>query len=80
MKVKPVKILTRVSILSLITVSIMYGAGIVDNLGNNTDTSSQTTYNNMSTIQLQIEVERLSQNGELPFPMGLELIKRWTHK
>lgn len=79
MKVKPVKILTRVSILSLITVSIMYGAGIID-LGNDTDTSSQTAYNNMSTIQLQIDVERLSQNGDLPFPMGLELIKRWSQK
>jgi len=79
MKVNPVKILTRVSILSLITVSIMYGAGIID-FGDNTDTSSQTAYNNMSTIQLQIEVERLSQKGALPFPMGLELIERWTQK
>jgi len=79
MKVKPARILTRVSILSLITVSIMYGAGIID-LSDTTDTSSQTVYTNMSTIQLQIEVERLSQKGELPFPMGLELIERWTQR
>ena len=79
MKVNPVKILTKVSILSLITVSIMYGTGIID-LSDNTDTSSQTAYKNMSTIQLQIEVERLSQNGEVPFPMGLEFIERWTQE
>ena len=79
MKVKPVQIVTRVSILSLITVSIMYGSGIID-LCDNTDISSQTAYTNMSTIQLQIEVERLSQKGELPFTMGLELIERWTQR
>ena len=79
MKVKPVQIVTRVSILSLITVSIMYGTGIIGH-GDNIDIASQTTYNKMSTRQLQIEVERLSQNGELPFPMGLELIERWSER
>ena len=79
MKVKPVRIVTRISILSLITVSIMYGAGII-HLSDNNDTIQETPYQNMSTTQLQAEVERLSQSGELPFPMGLELIKRWTHK
>ena len=79
MKFNPVKILTKVSILSLITVSIMYGTGII-NLSDHTDTSPQTTYKDMNTKQLQIEVERLSQNGELPFPMGLELIERWTER
>ena len=79
MKFNPVKILTKVSILSLITVSIMYGTGIIEH-SDNTDIASHTTYNNMSTRQLQIEVEKLSQNGELPFPMGLELIQRWTQR
>ncbi len=79
MKVKAVSILTRVIVLSLITVSIMYGSGIVE-LSDHTDTSSQTTYSNMSTTQLQIQVEKLSQKGELPFPMGMELIQRWTQK
>ena len=79
MKVNPVKILTKVSILSLITVSIMYGTGIIGH-GDNIDIASQTTYNNMSTRQLQIEVERLSQNGEVPFPIGLELIERWSER
>jgi len=79
MKVKPVRIVTRISILSLITVSIMYGAGII-HLSDNNDTIQEAPYQNMSTTQLQAEVERLSQNGELPFPMGLELLKRWTYK
>jgi len=34
-------------------------------------------YKNMSTSQLQIEVEKLSNEGNLPFEMGLELMKRW---
>ena len=32
----------------------------------------------MSTQQLQQEVEKRSLEGNLPFEMGLELIKRWT--
>jgi len=79
MKVNTVRLVTRVSILSLIAVSIMYGAGIVL-LSDNTDTTLETTYSNMSTTQLQSEVERLSKKGELPFTMGLELIKRWAQR
>lgn len=71
MKVKTPKILGRFITLSLITISIIYATGC--------DTSPKTTYSNMSTIQLQEEVERLSHNGNLPFPMGMELIKRWTN-
>ena len=79
MKVNTVRLVTRVSILSLIAVSIMYGAGIVL-LSDNTDTTLETTYSNMSTTQLQSEVERLSKKEELPFTMGLELIKRWAQR
>ncbi len=69
-----VKVLVKVVTLSFITVSIIYATGFVhlDNI------SQETTYSNMSTMQLQIEVERLSQSGDLPFPIGMELIKRWT--
>ncbi|CAA6810089.1 MAG: Unknown protein [uncultured Sulfurovum sp.] len=35
-------------------------------------------YTQMSTVELQIEVERLSNKGILPFEMGLELLKRWA--
>lgn len=75
MKVKTPKILTRIIPLVLITLSIVYATGLVElNV-----VSSETTYSNMSTIQLQEEVEKLSQKGDLPFSMGMELIKRWTN-
>jgi hypothetical protein len=38
------------------------------------------TYKQMSTAQLQEEVERRSINGNLSFDMGLELMKRWSNK
>ena len=75
MKVKRLKILEKIILLSLMTVSIIYAAGLL----NFSDTSTQITYSNMSTMELQEEVERLSQNGDVPFPMGMELIKRWTN-
>jgi len=37
------------------------------------------SYVNMSTEQLQKEVEKRSINGDLSFNMGLELIKRWSN-
>lgn len=38
----------------------------------------RTTYQSMSTERLQKEVEKHSQNGNLSFAMGQELIKRWS--
>lgn len=38
------------------------------------------SYMRMSTEELQEEVEKRSREGNLPFPMGVELIKRWTKK
>ena len=35
-------------------------------------------YDEMSTEMIQFEVEKHSQNGDLPFHLGKELIKRWT--
>lgn len=32
----------------------------------------------ISTQRLQEEVEKLSNEGKLPFEMGLELMKRWS--
>lgn len=40
--------------------------------------SVTTIYQNMSTSQLQKEVEKHSNNGTLSFVLGQELIKRWT--
>ncbi len=75
MKVKILKILGKIIPLSLITVSIIYAAGLI----NISDSSSKIAYSSMSTIELEEEVERLSLNGDVPFPMGIELIKRWTN-
>ena len=75
MKVKTLKIIGKIIPLSLITVSIIYAAGLI----NISDTSTKITYSSMSTIELEEEVERLSLNGDVPFPMGMELIKRWTN-
>lgn len=66
--------ITRIVTLSLMSVTIMYAEKlmIVSN------TLPVVTYNDMNTLELQIEVEKLSQNGDLPFEMGLALMERWT--
>ena len=70
------KMLTKIVTLSLITVSIVYASRLVQP----NHTLEQKTYHDMSIIELQEEVEELSQNGELPFDMGCELMKRWAVK
>jgi hypothetical protein len=44
------------------------------------NTVPEITYQEMSTAELETKVERLSQNGKLPFPMGRELMKRWAQR
>jgi len=44
----------------------------------NTQRTSQP-YTHLSTQELQVKVEKLSKLGELPFAMGLELMKRWKN-
>lgn len=41
-------------------------------------TSISTSYQNLSTEELEKEVERLTVRGHVPFEMGMELMKRWT--
>ncbi|RLA69374.1 MAG: hypothetical protein DRG09_05945 [Epsilonproteobacteria bacterium] len=41
-------------------------------------TEIYTIYQSMTTAQLQKEVEKHSENGNLSFALGKELIKRWT--
>lgn len=50
----------------------------VVSMGIDTETTSFTYVENMSTAQLQKEVERLSQRGEVSVALGMELMKRWT--
>jgi len=40
--------------------------------------SMNTSYQTMSTEELENEVERLTVSGTVPFDMGVELMKRWT--
>ena len=63
------KILIRVVTLFLITLSTTCATEMVPEIN----------YNNLSTQELEKEVERLSQSGNIPFTMGLELIERWTN-
>jgi len=37
------------------------------------------SFHTMSIQDLQIEVEKHSLQGDLPFELGLELMKRWTN-
>lgn len=41
-------------------------------------TAIYTTYQSMTTEELQKAVEKHSENGNLSFALGKELIKRWT--
>ena len=36
-------------------------------------------YHSMTTEEIQLKVEKHSNSGDLPFQLGLELIKRWTN-
>lgn len=40
--------------------------------------SISTSYQSLSTFELEKEVERLTVRGDVPFEMGVELMKRWT--
>lgn len=70
------KILKRIVTLSLITGTIMYATGLIQF----EQTLIEKSYQDMSLPQLQEKVETLSQDGNLPFDMGLELIERWTEE
>jgi len=80
MKEKTSKILGKIIILSLITVTMTYGSN-KENLNNQNDKSYTTlekSYQSMSTAQLQEEVEKRSISGDLSFDLGMELMNRWT--
>lgn len=65
---------TKIVTLSLIAMSIVYASRLIE-MKNRVN---QPPYSEMETSLLQEEIERRSQNGNLPFEMGLELIKRWS--
>ena len=78
------KITKRIGMLLLLSVmtATMAHASKKQNvvsMGIDTETISFTHVENMSTEQLQKEVERLSKRGEVSLPLGMELMKRWTN-
>lgn len=82
MKTKIKFTMKKIAILSLISATMIYAFTEQDfNLvENKLQTSKDNSYIYMTTPQLEKEVEQYSRNGNLPFDMGIELIKRWTSK
>ena len=69
------------TILFSLIITTMTNAGTqdkVDKVNALDSTAIYTTYQSMTTAQLQKEVEKHSENGNLSFALGQELIKRWT--
>ncbi|MBT8343280.1 MAG: hypothetical protein HKP62_07525 [Sulfurovum sp.] len=81
MKIKTSRILGKIIVLSLVTVTMTYGSNKenLSDLNDKSYTTLENSYQSMSTAQLQKEVEKRSINGDLTFAMGLELMKRWTN-
>ena len=71
------KIISFALIMSTTHASTQENTTEVGSIPNN-NLSVTTIYQNMSTAQLQEEVEKNSINGNLSFALGQELIKRWT--
>nr|CAA6800204.1 MAG: Unknown protein [uncultured Thiotrichaceae bacterium] len=67
------KLLMKLIMLLTLTLGIVYA----NNIMSPKQQVEKQSYADMSTSQLQIEVERLSAEDKLPFEMGLEIIKRW---
>ena len=67
------KLFINISLFLVLTLGIVYASNTAK-----TNNNPSMNYKNMSTTQLQIEVEKLSNQGKLPAEMGFELMKRWT--
>ena len=78
------KLITVASIitLSLITITMTQASVQKNSIGVNTFTPTKINatlhYDKMSTEMIQLEVEKHSEIGNLPFALGQELIKRWS--
>ncbi len=66
---------TKISKLLIALLVVTVGTVYASNQLNVNDTKN---YKQMTTAELQIQVEKLSNQGNLPFEMGLELMNRWT--
>lgn len=76
------KTVASIITLSIITMTTSQGNIQKHSLVKNTFTSSSKNatlhYEKMSTEMIQIEVEKHSEQGNLPFALCKELIKRWS--
>ena len=77
MKTEISKTLGSIATLSLFITTMINASN--ENSFSIIENKTDTTYQSMSTTQLQEEVEKRSINGTLSFDMGIELIKRWTN-
>jgi len=73
MKLKTVAKLITIPILAL-----TMAQASSTNAFNTNSLDENVNYNTMTTEQIQAQVEKQSNAGDLPFELGLELIKRWT--
>ena len=85
MKVKKQRMLERIMALLCVSTIMIYASNSrvnVTSMGIQAETtvftSKTTEYKHMSTTELEKEVERLTLSGNVPFEMGVELMKRWT--
>ena len=71
---------TTMILLFIMTATVAYASQKenVVRMGIDTETTSFSHADSMSTEQLQKEVERLSQRGEVSLELGMELMKRWS--
>ena len=67
--------LTNIAILLVLTLGLVYANSTLKT--ENDHVHSNINYKNMTTTELQIAVEKLSNEGKLPKEMGFELMKRW---
>lgn len=79
------KIFGRVGVVMCIAATMMYATGMrlnVTTMGVKSQTSEfaamNTSYEHMSTAELEKVVEKLTLKGDVPFEMGVELMKRWS--
>lgn len=80
MKTKKKFTLKKIAVLSLISATMIYAFTEHSSslMKNPSQRSLGDSYKSMTTAELEKVVEQHSRNGELPFDMGIELIKRWT--
>jgi hypothetical protein len=78
MKTQTIAKMITASLMTITLVSANTPTNFSPTLNSNLN-SMETIYTTMSTYQLQKEIERRSENGEVTFAMGMELMKRWAN-